>query len=61
MTTGNHGIALMHLAVRKNDAAMAETALLQIEVAFEMTQGAAEAYYQARFIQAHSILAGFTL
>ena len=61
MSTGNQGVAMMLLAERKRDVAMAKAALGQIEVALEAmrTGGHAPfaAFYEARLPEARAILA----
>jgi hypothetical protein len=58
---GNEGIALMLLAERRGNAGMAETALSQINTAFEtMRDGGnapSAAYYEARLPRARAIVA----
>src|SRR5262249_47393098 len=61
MTFGNEGFALMRLAERTGDAAMAETALSQINTAFEtMRDGghaADAAYYERQLPRARALVA----
>ncbi len=56
---GNQGVALMLIADRNNDAAGAETALLQIETAYETTRSGGEeqlsAYFEAQLPKARTI------
>jgi len=58
---GNEGIALMLLAERRGDAGMAETALSQINVAFETTRDGGNApnaaYYERQLPRARAIVA----
>jgi hypothetical protein len=58
---GNEGIALMHLAERRVDAAIAETALGQITMAFEMMRDDGDAtraeYYQSQLPKARAAVA----
>ena len=60
MSTGNQGVATMLLAERKKDAAMAEMAFRQIELAFEtMRAGGHRPYaalYEAHLSKARAIL-----
>jgi tetratricopeptide (TPR) repeat protein len=60
MSFGNRGVALMLIAERTKDAVMAQTALLQIESAFETLQAGghtpyAAYYYEARLSDARRI------
>ena len=61
MSFGNEGVALTLLAERKGDISMAETALSQINAAFEtMRDGgnaARAAYYRRQFLMAHATVA----
>jgi hypothetical protein len=56
---GNQGVALMQIAERSKDAAMAETAFRQIEAALETVRAGGHApfaaYYESRLRQAHRI------
>jgi uncharacterized pyridoxal phosphate-containing UPF0001 family protein len=58
---GNEGIALMYLADRRRDVSMAETALVQINTAFEtMRDGGnalSAAYYGRQLSRARAIVA----
>jgi hypothetical protein len=58
-TTGNRGVAMMQIADRTNDAAMAETAVAQIESAYAMLRdGGPEAWaaeFQAQLPKAQTI------
>ena len=58
---GNEGVALMLLAERRGDAAMAETALGQINVAFETLRDGSNApgavYYERQLPKARAIVA----
>jgi tetratricopeptide (TPR) repeat protein len=58
---GNEGVALMLLAERKLDATMAETALSQINTAFETMRDGGHApyaaYYEERLPRARAIVA----
>jgi hypothetical protein len=58
---GNEGIALMLLAERRGDAAMAETALSRINVAFETLRDGGDApnaaFYEQRLARARAIVA----
>jgi hypothetical protein len=60
MSTGNQGVAMMRLAERKKDPAMAKAALGQIEAAFEAMRtgghGPYAAFYEARLPEARAIL-----
>jgi hypothetical protein len=60
-SSGNQGVALMNLADRSGDAAMAETALCQIETAWTVTRDGGHetnaAYYNARIPEARAVLA----
>jgi hypothetical protein len=61
MSFGNEGIALMLLAERRRDAALAKTAFRQINTAFEMMRdggAASAAYYGRQLLRAVDILAG---
>ena len=51
MSVGNQGIALMYLAKRREDAAMAEAALGQINTAFEAMREGGHRPYAAHFEQ----------
>jgi hypothetical protein len=59
---GNQGVALMFLAERRKDATMAETALTQINTAFEIMRDAGHApnaaYYEQQLPRARAIVAG---
>ena len=59
-SAGNQGVAMMHLADRKKDGAMAEKALRQIEAAFEITRTGGHwpfaAYFEARLLEVRAIL-----
>jgi hypothetical protein len=59
VSTGNQGEALMHLAERTRDAAMAETAFRQIETASKTLRpggyAAAADYFEARLAKARAI------
>ena len=61
MSSGGQRVALMHLADRRGDAAMAETARLQIETAWQVTRDGGHevdaAYYAARIPEARAIAA----
>jgi hypothetical protein len=61
MSVGNQGVALMHLAERRGDAAMAETAHDQINMAFEtMRDGgnaSSAAYYETQLPKARALVA----
>jgi hypothetical protein len=61
MSFGNQGEALMLLADRRGDAAMAETALRQIETARDVTRdsghAANAAYYESQLTNARAVLA----
>jgi hypothetical protein len=58
---GNEGIALMFVAERRRDASMAETALSQINMAFETMRDGDDApnaaYYERRLSRARAIIA----
>ena len=58
-TTGNQGVAMMQIADRTNDAAMAETAVAQIESAYAMLRdGGHEAWapsYQHQLPRAQAV------
>ena len=58
---GNEGVALMLLAERREDAAMAETALSQINMAFETMRNSGNApstvYYERQLPKARAIAA----
>jgi hypothetical protein len=58
---GNEGIALMLLAERRGDAAMAETAVSQINTAFETIRddgdAASAAYYEQELPRARALVA----
>ncbi len=60
VSTGNQGVAMMRLAERKNDAAMAKAALGQIKAAFEVSRDGGHApnaaYYEARLPEARALL-----
>jgi hypothetical protein len=51
MSFGNEGVALMLLAERRRDAAIAETALSQINTAFETMRDGGHAPYAAYYEQ----------
>jgi hypothetical protein len=57
---GNQGVALMLLAERRRDAAIAETALSQINAAFETMRDGGDAvraaYYERQLFGAHAIV-----
>jgi len=57
---GNQGVALMHLAERTQNAAMAGTAVQQIEAALETMRAGGHApfaaYYEARLPEARAVL-----
>jgi hypothetical protein len=59
-STGNQGVAMMHLAERKKDPVMATTALQQIETALAVTHAGGHtpnaAYYEARLAEARALL-----
>jgi hypothetical protein len=59
MSFGNQGVALMFLAERAKNRMTAETALLQIELAFETSRSAGHAplaaYFAARVAEARRI------
>jgi hypothetical protein len=59
-STGNQGVAMMHLAERKKDPVMAATALQQIETALAVTHAGGHtpnaAYYEARLAEARALL-----
>ena len=59
VSTGNQGEALMHLAERTRDAAMAETVFRQIETASKTLRSgvyaAAAGYFEARLAKARAI------
>jgi hypothetical protein len=59
MSFGNQGVALIRLAQRTKDAAMAETACQQIEAALETMRSAGHvpfaAYYESRLPEARQI------
>ena len=61
MSFGNEGVALTLLAERKGDISMAETALSQINAAFEtMRDGGnapSAAYYERQLVKARAIVA----
>src|SRR5258707_1138533 len=61
MSFGNEGVALMLLAERRRDAAMAKTALDQINTAFETMRdgghGPNAAYYEEQLARARALLA----
>jgi hypothetical protein len=61
MSRGNEGVALMHLAERREDAAMAETALSQITTAFEAMRDGGDArsaeYYESQLPKARVVVA----
>jgi len=61
MSVGNQGIALMHLAERRGDAAMAEAALSQINAAFEMMRNGGNSpsatYYEQQLPNARALVA----
>jgi hypothetical protein len=58
---GNEGVALILLAERRGDAAMAETALSQIDTAFEALRGGGDvpraAYYEQQLPRARALVA----
>ena len=58
---GNEGVALILLAERRGDAAMAETALSQIDRAFEALRGGGDvpraAYYEQQLPRARALVA----
>ena len=58
---GNEGVVLMLLAERSRDATMAETALSQIDTAFETMRGggdvASAAYYEQQLPRARDLVA----
>jgi hypothetical protein len=58
-STGNQGVAMMVIADRTDDAALAETAVQQIEAAYEMTQSGGHeqwaAYYRAQLARAQAV------
>ncbi len=55
-STGNQGVALMHLAERTRDAALAETAFRQIEAASETLRAGGDTdYFDARLAKARAI------
>jgi hypothetical protein len=58
-TTGNQGVAMMVIADRTNDVALADAAVLQIEAAYETTQSGGQeqwsAYYHAQLPRAQAI------
>jgi len=51
MSFGNEGVALMLLAERRRDTAMAKTALSQINTAFETMRGGGHAAHAAFYEQ----------
>ena len=51
MSFGNEGVALMLLAERRQDAAVAKTALSQINTAFETMRDGGHAAYAAYYEQ----------
>jgi hypothetical protein len=59
-STGIHGVAMMRLAERKKDPVMAETALQEIEAAFEVTRDGGQArnaaYLEARLPEARALV-----
>ncbi len=59
--TGNQGVAMMVIAERTNDAALAEAALGQIEEAYETTRSGGQeqwsAYFHAQLPRAQAISA----
>jgi hypothetical protein len=61
MSFGNEGITLMHLAERREDAAMAAAALKQINVAVETTRdsghASSAAYFEQQIPRARALLA----
>jgi hypothetical protein len=60
MSTGNQGVALMHLAGRAQNVAMAGTAVQQIEAALQVMRAGghapAAAFYEARLPEARAVL-----
>jgi hypothetical protein len=61
MSFGNQGVVLLLLAQRRGDAAMAETALSQINEAFETMRDGGDArqaaYFEARLPRARDLVA----
>ena len=61
MSFGNQGVVLVLLAQRRRDAAMAETALSQINEAFETMRDGGDArqaaYFEARLPPARDLVA----
>jgi hypothetical protein len=60
MSTGNQGVALMHLAERAQNVAMAGTAVQQIEAALQVMRAGGHApnaaIYEARLPEARAVL-----
>jgi hypothetical protein len=60
MSTGNQGVALMHLAERAQNVAMAGTAVQRIEAALEVMRAGGHApnaaFYEARLPEARAVL-----
>jgi hypothetical protein len=58
-STGNQGVALMHLAERQADFNLAEQAVAQLEAAFEVTRDGGHApnaaYYEKVLPQARAL------
>ena len=61
MSFGNEGVALMVLADRRRDAAVAQTALSQINTAFETMRDGGHApnaaYYEGQLPKARALVA----